>query len=864
MKKVILTIAIAALAATGAFAQVGINNETPKATLDVVGKPTDVTVVDGLIAPRIEGNQLAAKDAVYTTAQTGAVVYALSASPTASASGKTINVSTPGYYYFDGSLWQALKSVASGSTTNYTFSYNPTTHILTINDGTTNTEINLNNLATASNGLTANNDNIQLGGPLTQNTTVDNGTYGLTFGSTSSTGAVTIYNLNIPGGATGDVLTKGADGSSVWKTPNDALTKSSALTGASVSNAGVPLVINNGTSQLVGVGDATFTVNNTAALWNANAINSTAVVGNPTTTNNTLIYNGTNLTFGTANSALTKTNALTGASVSNAGVPLVINNGTSQLVGVGDATFTVNNTAPLWNANEINGTVVTGTPDDGQVLTFNLTTNKLEWKTPQTGSGGDGQGIVTLTSPDNTITVTGSGTSAATVSLADNSVTSAKIVNGTIKGEDIAVNTITNNNIAGNGTTNQILISNGTGTTWGTANDALTKTSALVGGSVSNAGVPLVINNGTSQLVGVGDATFTVNNTAALWNANAINSTAVVGNPTNTNNTLIYNGTNLTFGSANSALTKNAIVAGATPNPAALVPLTVGNGTSQVVGGTDATLTVNNTAPLWNANEILGTLVTGSPTTTNNTLIYNGTNLTFGSANSALATKAITAVTSNPAATVPLTVTNGTGQVVGANDAQLAVNNTAALWNANEINGKNITVVKPTDGQVLTYNTTKDSIVWATPASGGASNDINIYKDDGTLTSPRTVTQNNQNLTFTTGATAKTIINGNFQMGGAVYASSVRTYTGATNVDWNANDYVVIVTNINLSANLALPDPSGVNTGRILCISNHTTVPVGPPTANGINWPLDYNAIAAGSSSMFISDGTKWWNMASR
>jgi len=37
-------------------AQVGINTSTPQATLDVNGKPTDNTVLDGIIAPRITGD----------------------------------------------------------------------------------------------------------------------------------------------------------------------------------------------------------------------------------------------------------------------------------------------------------------------------------------------------------------------------------------------------------------------------------------------------------------------------------------------------------------------------------------------------------------------------------------------------------------------------------------------------------------------------------------------------------------------------------------------------------------------------------------------------------------------------------------
>lgn len=43
------------------FSQVGINTTEPKATLDIVGKPSESNVLDGLIVPRITAIQLKAK-----------------------------------------------------------------------------------------------------------------------------------------------------------------------------------------------------------------------------------------------------------------------------------------------------------------------------------------------------------------------------------------------------------------------------------------------------------------------------------------------------------------------------------------------------------------------------------------------------------------------------------------------------------------------------------------------------------------------------------------------------------------------------------------------------------------------------------
>ncbi|MGK6341464.1 hypothetical protein ACMGDK_04445 [Chryseobacterium sp. DT-3] len=88
--------------------QIGINTPNPQATLDVVGKPNSIKIMDGIIAPRITGAQLRAK--TYTASQTGAMVY-VTAADTAPA-GQTADVTSSGYFYFDGSLnkWQKLNT----------------------------------------------------------------------------------------------------------------------------------------------------------------------------------------------------------------------------------------------------------------------------------------------------------------------------------------------------------------------------------------------------------------------------------------------------------------------------------------------------------------------------------------------------------------------------------------------------------------------------------------------------------------------------------------------------------------------------------------------------------------------------------
>lgn len=91
-------------------AQVGVGTNDPKATLDIVGEPTNVSKLDAVIPPRITGDNLYAK--TYTTAQNGAIVYVTAGATGTKISGQTVNVLIPGIYSFDGST---LKWIYLGS-----------------------------------------------------------------------------------------------------------------------------------------------------------------------------------------------------------------------------------------------------------------------------------------------------------------------------------------------------------------------------------------------------------------------------------------------------------------------------------------------------------------------------------------------------------------------------------------------------------------------------------------------------------------------------------------------------------------------------------------------------------------------------
>lgn len=115
--------------------RVGINTETPMATLEIAGKPTDKNVVDGVIIPKLTADELIAKSDIYTTKQRGTLVYVTSAptipqyneddpQPVIPDNPKNRYVNEEGYYYYNGEYWeplnpQIIKNKAGGYSTRF-------------------------------------------------------------------------------------------------------------------------------------------------------------------------------------------------------------------------------------------------------------------------------------------------------------------------------------------------------------------------------------------------------------------------------------------------------------------------------------------------------------------------------------------------------------------------------------------------------------------------------------------------------------------------------------------------------------------------------------------------------------------------
>ena len=98
MKKIILTLFFVATSLS-TFSQIGVGTTDPKTTLDVVGDAAAADKADGVLTPRLTGDELRAKTA-YTSEHTGALVYVTAAD--SAPTGATANVTAAGYYFFDG------------------------------------------------------------------------------------------------------------------------------------------------------------------------------------------------------------------------------------------------------------------------------------------------------------------------------------------------------------------------------------------------------------------------------------------------------------------------------------------------------------------------------------------------------------------------------------------------------------------------------------------------------------------------------------------------------------------------------------------------------------------------------------------
>jgi Repeat of unknown function (DUF5907) len=450
-------------------AQVGINNTSPKATLDITAK-TNGTKPEGLIIPQLTGDQIRAATTstptpVYGTAQKGLIVYA-SAADSAPA-GATASITAPGYYYFDGSAWQ---KIATGNTLNTSLASG---NILVGNASNVATAVMpIGDVAISNTGATSigagkvTNGHLASAAALTVKGNATNAAASPTDIAAGTDGYVLRRNGTSLG--FGTVATAGiADGAiTTNKIATDAITSTQIATGA-VSNADLASA-----AALTVKGNAT----------NAAASPTDIAAG---TDGYVLRRSGTTLGFGTVDTAgitdgavttaKIATGAVSNADLASAAALTVKGNATNAAASPTDIAAGTDGYVLRRSGTSLGfGTVATAGIADGAITTAKiqgsstngqvLTTNALgvtSWATPvdnnTTYTAGTGITLTGTSFSANDATTSSKGIvqlagdltgSAATPTIASGAVTSSKIANDAITSTQIAPGAVSNTDLA--------------------------------------------------------------------------------------------------------------------------------------------------------------------------------------------------------------------------------------------------------------------------------------------------------------------------------------------------------------------------------------------------------------------------------
>ena len=353
---------------------VGVNTISPTHTLDVNGtfRVRKITQV---------GSSQSAKDSIMVFDEDGVVKYVSANAVVAEATAGNAKVLTNSTLTGNGSTGNELGIAQQGATTGQVLTWNGTTWVpqAAAPVSTTNTistsgntiTSNVNGVSSTAPSITSNNLNLTGNNLSTSVNGVASSNVDLTpyLDNTDNQNlSITGNNLSISGG--NSVTLPIADGSE---------TKVNAGTNISVTGSGTtasPYVINNTFTEIDGsTTNEIQTLNlsaNTLSLSNGggSVTLSGGTVTNVSGTAPISVVNGTT----TPTISLTRNNLNTAASSNSAISPISITNGTNAVVNGADTSLAVNNTAPLWNANQLQGFNLSNTsPSNGQILKYNGT-----------------------------------------------------------------------------------------------------------------------------------------------------------------------------------------------------------------------------------------------------------------------------------------------------------------------------------------------------------------------------------------------------------------------------------------------------------------------------------------------------------
>lgn len=163
------------------FGQIGINNTTPAATLDITAKSTSGPQPEGILIPRI--SRLKAMS--MANVQTSTLIY-INDITSGSLSGTAVNIDKEGYYYYNGTEWSKLGALLPAASSSITF--NGTAFERAALTGDVTAPANNNATTIAANAVTSSKilDNTII------NADLASGTGGLYKGSGSLAGPTTV------------------------------------------------------------------------------------------------------------------------------------------------------------------------------------------------------------------------------------------------------------------------------------------------------------------------------------------------------------------------------------------------------------------------------------------------------------------------------------------------------------------------------------------------------------------------------------------------------------------------------------------------------------------------------------------------
>jgi len=206
------------------------------------------------------------------------------------------------------------------------------------------------------------------------------------------------------------------------------------------------------------------------------------------------------------------------------------------------------------------------------------------------------------------------------------------------------------------------------GSQWGLANDDM---------NTYSAGSGLSLNG----------STFSANSSTPMWNASSIQGNSVTGVSPSNGEILKWNGSTWALSTDDNTSYSS------------------GTGISIASG----TISANSGTALWNANQIQGRTVNTSAPSSGDVLKWNGSDW-------------------SPAADNGQQYSAGTG--ISISSGTISASSSSALWNASQIQGRNVSSTAPTSGQVLKWNGSN----WA-PAndSSGGGSSSSVWSKSGNI-----------------------------------------------------------------------------------------------------------------------------------